>query len=383
LPKRRVPLARPEVDLRVLERIEEVLESGQLVQGPIVKEFEKSFSEFNGVRASIAVNSGTAALQVALAALGLKPGEEVITTPFTFIATSNSVISLGGIPIFVDVNPKTYNLDPEKLEGAITNKTRGIVPVHLFGLPCEMDEIMEIARRHDLFVLEDAAQAIGAKYREKMVGRYGNAATYSFYATKNITTGEGGMIVTNDPEVEERARQIRDQGQDGKYNHVLLGFNSRMTEITAAIGLDQLESIEELNSRRRGNADFLNATLSEISGISHPYVPDDVEHVYHLYASKIDASTLGCNREKALRVLNREGIEAQPVYPLPIYKQPLYRSLCEADRNPFGTVVDFPSYVDVCCPVAEELVETLLLLPVHPGLSDVDLDAIRFALRKI
>ncbi|MBL7118719.1 DegT/DnrJ/EryC1/StrS family aminotransferase [Candidatus Bathyarchaeota archaeon] len=381
--KRRVPLARPKIDLRVLERIEEILESGQLVQGTMVKEFEKRFSEFNGVRASIAVNSGTAALQVALAALGLKPGEEVITTPFTFIATSNSVISLGGIPIFVDVNPKTYNLDPEKLEVAITNKTRGIIPVHLFGLPCEMDRIMEIARKHDLFVLEDAAQAIGAKYREKMVGRFGNAATYSFYATKNITTGEGGMIVTNDPEVEERARQIRDQGQDGKYNHVLLGFNSRMTEITAAIGLDQLESIEELNSRRRNNADFLNAILAGIPGFSRPYVPDDVEHVYHLYAAKMDATTLRCDREKALRILNGEGIGARPVYPLPIYKQPLYRSLCEADRNPFGPVVDFPSYVDVRCPLTEELVETLLLLPVHPGLSDDDLDAIRLALRKI
>ena len=203
--KRKVSLAKPEINPRVLEEIRGILASGRLAQGPRVKEFEKMFSKFNGVKESIAVNSGTAALQVSLAALGLKPGDEVITTPLTFIATSNSVISLGGIPVFVDVDLKTYNLDPEKLEDAITDKTRGIIPVHLFGLPCEMEQIIEIARKHDLFVLEDAAQAIGAKYNGKMVGRFGDATTYSFYATKNITTGEGGMIVTDAPQVAEKA----------------------------------------------------------------------------------------------------------------------------------------------------------------------------------
>jgi len=380
---RRIPLAKPMIDLGVLERIREVLESGCLAQGTLVREFEERFSEFNGVKASVAVNSGTAALQVSLAALGLRPGDEVITTPLTFIATANSILSLGGIPVFVDVDPRTYNIDPGKIEEAITSKTRGIIPVHLFGLPCEMERIMEIARRHGLFVLEDAAQAVGAKYHGEMVGRFGDAAVYSFYATKNLTTGEGGMIVTDDPEVAERAREIRDQGQDEKYHHVILGYNFRMTEITAAIGLEQLQIIDSLNSRRRSNASFLNSLLSEKNGITPPYVPNGVEHVYHLYAAKIDAEALGCDREKALLILNREGIEAQPVYPLPIYKQPLYRNLNDASRNPLGAIIAFPSYSDVKCPVTEELVETLLLLPVHPALSKGDLATIRFALEKI
>lgn len=381
--KRKVPLAKPEIDFNVLEKIQEVLASGRLAQGARVKEFEEDFSKFNGVKESIAVNSGTAALQVSLAALGLKPGDEIITTPFTFIATSNSVISLGGIPVFVDVDPRTYNLDPEQLEDAITEKTRGIIPVHLFGLPCDMVKIIEIAGKHDLFILEDAAQAIGATYDGRMVGRFGDAAIYSFYATKNITTGEGGMIVTNDSEVAERARQIRDQGQDEKYHHVLLGFNFRMTEIAAAIGLEQLKVVDKLNSRRRSNARFLDSILTDTTGIIPPYVPDNVKHVYHLYAAKINAKTLECNREKILLILNQEGIEARPVYPFPIYKQPLYRSLNDVSRNPLGAIIDYPSYSSINCPVTEELVESLLLLPVHSSLSSDDLDAIQSALKKI
>jgi perosamine synthetase len=383
LEKRKISLAKPEIDLEILKEIREILASGRLAQGARVREFEKMFSKFNGVKESIAVNSGTAALQVSLAALGLKPGDEIITTPLTFIATSNSVISLGGIPIFVDVDPKTYNLDPEKLEDAITDKTRGIIPVHLFGLPCEMKRIIEIARKNDLFVLEDAAQAIGAKYNGKMVGRFGNAATYSFYATKNITTGEGGMIVTDDPQVAEKARQIRDQGQDRKYHHVLLGFNSRMTEISAAIGKEQLKIINELNSKRRKNALFLNSILAEKNGINPPYVPENVEHVYHLYAPKIEPETLGFNRERVLSTLNQAGIEAQPIYPLPSYKQPLYHDLNDVNRNPLGEIINFPSYSKVDCPVTEELVETLFLLPVHPSLSKRDLGAIRLTLKNI
>ncbi len=381
--KRRVPLAKPEIDSKVLEKIREVLASGRLAQGARVTEFEKDFSKFNGVKESIAVNSGTAALQVSLAALGLKPGDEVITTPLTFIATSNSVISLGGVPVFVDVDPKTYNLNPERLEEAITDKTRGIIPVHLFGLPCEMEKIIEISRKHDLFVLEDAAQAIGAKYNGKLVGRFGDTAIYSFYATKNITTGEGGMIVTDDSQIAEKARQIRDQGQDSKYHHVLLGFNSRMTEISAVIGKEQLKIINELNSKRRKNALLLDSILAEKNGISPPYVPENVEHVYHLYAPKIEPEILGFKRERVLSTLNQAMVEAQPVYPLPIYKQPLYLDLNDVNRNPLGAIVDFPSYSEVSCPVTEELVETLFLLPVHPGLSKQDLDTIRLALENI
>jgi len=383
LRKRKVPLFKPEVDLGVLKRIERVFESGRLVQGPVVCEFEKRFSEFNEVKNSVAVNSGTAALQVSLAALGLRPGQEVITTPLTFIATANSILSLGGIPIFADVDPRTYNIDPERVENAITSRTRGIIPVHLFGLPCEMDMIMEVARRHDLFVLEDAAQAIGAKYHGKMVGRFGDATAYSFYATKNLTTGEGGMIVTNNPEIAEMARLIRDQGQKEKYHHPILGFNFRMTEITASIGLEQLEIIGGLNSKRRSNARFLDSILSGKPGIIPPYVPEGVEHVYHIYAAKIDEMKLECNREKILSILNREGIEAQSAYPLPIYKQPLYRNLKDPDRNLLGGIIDFPSYADVSCPITEELMKTLFLLPVRPGLTEDDLDAIQLALGKI
>jgi len=381
--KRKIPIAKPMIDIGVLERIRGVLESGQLIQGPLVREFEESFSDFNGVREAVAVNSGTAALQVSLAALGLKAGDEVITTPLTFAATSNSVLSLGGIPVFVDVDPETYNMDADRLEEAITEKTRGIIPVHLFGLPCEMDKILEIAERHDLFVLEDAAQAIGAKYHGKLVGSFGGAAIYSFYATKNLTTGEGGMIVTDDSAVAERARQIRDQGQDGKYHHVILGYNFRMTEIAAAIGLDQLEIIDELNEVRRGNASYLGSVLDQIEGIDPPFVPEESRHVYHLYAAKLDPPSLGCSRDEALTILNRMGIDARPPYPLPLYKQPLYLDLDNPDRNPLAPLFSQISYLDTSCPVSELLAKTLMLLPVHPNLSEDDLTTIKQGLETI
>lgn len=191
------------------------------------------------------------------------------------------------------------------------------------------------------------------------------------------------MIVTNNPEIAEMARLIRDQGQKEKYHHPILGFNFRMTEITASIGLEQLEIIGELNSKRRSNARFLDSILAGKTGITPPYVPEGVEHVYHIYAAKIDSRKLGCDRERVLSVLNQGGIEAQPAYPLPIYKQPLYRNLKDADRNPLGCVIDFPSYADVSCPITEELVETLLILPVHPSLTDDDLGTIQLALKKI
>lgn len=350
-----IPIAKPMIGKDEIRRVVEVLRSGMIAQGNMVKEFEDRFSEYLGVKNSVAVFNGTIALDVALKACGIGRGDEVITTPFTFIATANAILYQGARPVFADIDEKTYNINPDDVLEKISPKTKAILGVHLFGHPFDVDVILEICEDHNLILIEDSAQAHGAEYKGRKVGTFG-IGCFSFYATKNMTTGEGGMITTNDDEIAKLCRLIRNHGEDGKYNHITLGYNYRMTNIQAAIGLAQLKKLDNFNERRRRNASYLNKHL-KVEGLIKPYEAKHVKHVYHQYVVRI-TEDFPMSRREFMEYLRKHGIGCAIHYPMPIYKQPLYRSLGLDDQT---------------CPIAEEVSSQVLSLPVHPALSDDDL----------
>jgi dTDP-4-amino-4,6-dideoxygalactose transaminase len=328
-----------------------VLESGMLAQSKRVAEFEARFAELCGVNHAVAVASGTAALWLALLAHEIGPGDEVITTPFSFIASSNCALFVGARPVFVDVDPDMLLIDASAIEARITQRTRAILPVHLYGQPCDMAAIMEIAGRHGLTVIEDACQAHGAAFDGQWVGSFGTGC-FSFYATKNMTTGEGGIITTNDDSLAERLRLLRNHGQSQRYRHESLGYHFRTTEIQAAIGLAQLEKLRAWNEQRVANARYLSERLK---GVRVPSVAPNRRHVFHQYTVRVSG-----DRQALREHLSEHSIGTAIHYPYPIHHQPLYRSL---------------GYDDVL-PEAEAASREVLSLPVHPALSQSDLDRI-------
>jgi dTDP-4-amino-4,6-dideoxygalactose transaminase len=348
-----ISIAKPIIGEEEEKAILEVIASGQLVQGPKVREFEARFAELCGVEHAVATSSGTTALHIAMLAHQIGPSDEVLTSPFSFIASANCVLYVGARPIFVDIEPDFFTIDPAKIEERITKNTKAIIPVHLYGQSCDMDAIVTIAQKHDLAIIEDACQAHGATYKGRSVGSFGTAC-YSLYATKNITTIEGGMIVTNDPQIAERARLIRSHGSPRTYEHVMLGYNMRLTDLLAAIGLTQLKKLNGWNAVRQANAAYLTKNLSKIKGVVTPKVRDGAEHVFHQYTIRIH------DRDNAAQKLKEKGVGVGIHYPTPIHKQPLYQQL---------------GYSDVL-PVAETASREVLSLPVHPSLTKDDLDSI-------
>ncbi len=347
-----IPIAKPFIGDEEIKEVEAVLRSGFIAQGPKVAEFEEKFADYIGTRHAIATSSGTTALHVALLCAGIGKGDEVITTPFSFAATANSVLYTGAKPVFVDIDPKTYNINPEKIEEAITDKTKAIMPVHLYGQPADMDSICKIAEDHGLKVIEDAAQAHGAIYHGKKVGSIGDMACFSFYPTKNITTGEGGIITTDDDAFDKDARAIRAHGESERYEHVTLGYNFRMTDIAAAIGVVQIGRLEEFNEKRIENAEYLTEHINTIEGIEAPYVAENVRHVFHQYTIRVKNG----KRDELKEFLNNEGIGTGIHYPRAIYKQKLYEDL--------GYTAE--------CPEAEKAAAEVLSIPVNPTLSAED-----------
>ncbi|WP_455241168.1 DegT/DnrJ/EryC1/StrS family aminotransferase [Methanothermobacter tenebrarum] len=349
-----IPIASPIIEDDEIREVVKVLRSGFLAQGPKVEEFEKAFADYTNSEYAVATSSGTTALHVALSAAGVGKGDEVITTPFSFAATANAALYVGARPVFVDIDPLTYNIDPERIEDAITEDTKAIIVVHLYGQPAEMNHIIDIGEDHGLIVIEDAAQAHGALYHKKKVGSLGDIGCFSFYPTKNITTGEGGMITTDDEDIAHLARMIRSHGESERYEHVILGYNFRMTDIAAAIGIVQLKKLDKFNSKRIENAKYLTENLKDFEHITTPYVMDDVKHVFHQYTVRVE------NRKKWIEHFKREGIGTGVYYPKPIYRQPLYEDLG----------------LGVSCPEAEKASGEVLSLPVHPSLGVEELDRI-------
>lgn len=348
-----IPISKPLIDSAEREAVLEVLESGMLVQGPKVARLEERFAETCRTRYAVATSSGTAALHVALLAHGIGPGDQVITSPFTFIASASSILFTGAHPVFVDIDEQTFNLDPDLLELAITARTRAILPVHLYGHPCDMDAILDVADRHGLVVIEDAAQAIGASHRGKPVGGFGTGC-FSLYATKNVMAGEGGVITTDDKEIAERCRLIRNHGMKRRYYHDRLGYNLRMTDLHAAIALAQLGKLDEFVARRRANAAYLS---SHITSVVTPQVREGCSHAWHQYTVRVDG---GRDRDGALRELHAAGVGAAIYYPVPLHHQDFIRDLVGPLR----------------LPAAERAASQVLSLPVHPGLGPQDLDKI-------
>jgi len=352
-----VLLAKPLIGEEEIKFVGDVLRSGMLAQGKVVEQFERAFSEYIGVTHAVAVSNGTVALDVALKALGIGEGDEVITTPFTFISTANSVLYQGAKPVFADIDDRTFNINPEDILNKITHRTKAILGVHLFGHPFDVKVIQEICEDYNLLLIEDCAQAHGAEYEGKKVGSFG-IGCFSFYPTKNMTTGEGGMITTHNSEIARLCELLRNHGETEKYYHAILGYNYRMTNIQAAIGLVQLKKLDEFNEKRIANAEYLNRHL-KVEGLITPYKKKNVKHVYHQYVIKIEEE-FPMSRDGLMRYLQNKGIGCAIHYPVPIFKQPLYRKLGYRDEN-------------VNCPVASDVTNKVLSLPVHPALTKDEL----------
>ncbi|HSH05937.1 MAG TPA: DegT/DnrJ/EryC1/StrS family aminotransferase [Anaerolineae bacterium] len=348
-----ISIAQPLIGQEEKEAVMAVLDSGMLAQGPQVKAFEDAFATFCNVSHAVATSSGTTALHVALLAHGIGPGDEVITSPFTFIASANSILYTGAKPVFVDIEPDTFNIDPAKIEAAITPNTKAIMPVHLFGLSCNMDALQAICDKHNLVLLEDTAQSHGATYKGKPVGSFGTGA-FSLYPTKNMTSGEGGLITTNDEAIAENSRVIRQHGMRRRYYHDELGFNFRMTDIHAAIGLAQLGKLEAFNEKRRANAQFLTTHLE---GVTTPFVPDGHTHVYHQYTIRVTDG----RRDDLITHLRNNDIGCGVYYPVPIHQQTYYTQELGYNQS---------------LPITEQAALEVLSLPVHPALSPDDLEQI-------
>jgi dTDP-4-amino-4,6-dideoxygalactose transaminase len=330
--------------------IQEVLESCSFAGGPFVEHFENDFAAFCRCEYAIGVGSGTEALWLALLGQGIGPGDEVITVPNTFIATAEAISFCGAKPVFIDIDEQTYTMEPNQIEPAITPRTKAIIPVHLFGHMAEMDPIMDIARRNDLYVIEDACQAHGAQYKGRLAGSIGDVGCFSFYPSKNLGAfGEAGAIVTNDGQLNEKIKMLRDHGQYKKYHHTIIGWNARMDGLQGAILRVKLEYLRGWNERRRRNAQFYGELLRDIDGIILPKEVDHVKHVYHIYAICIE------NRDDLIGTLREKNIYCGIHYPLPLHLQGAYHS--------FGMQAG-------SLPVAEKCAEKLVSLPMFPELTE-------------
>jgi perosamine synthetase len=353
-----IPAARPLIGDEERRAVDAVLRSGMIAQGPEVEAFEKEFGELVDGRHCVAVNSGTSALHLGLLAAGVGAGDEVIVPSFSFAATANAVRLAGAEPVFVDIAAADFNVDPDAVAAAVTDRTAAIMPVHLYGHPAPMGTLTAIADRHGLTVVEDAAQAHGAALDGRPVGSFGRVAAFSFYPTKNMTTGEGGMIVTDDAEVARQARLLRNQGMEQRYRNEVVGFNTRMTDIAAAIGRVQLTKLPAWTDRRRAVAAGLDAGLGDLQGVTVPPVADGARHVYHQYTIRLAA-----DRDGVQQRLADAGVGSGVYYPTPIHELPS-----------FGLELDLPETARAAAEV--------LSLPVHPSVTDDEVDTIVAAVQQ-
>ena len=352
-----ITIAQPLIGEEEKQAVMEVLNSGQLAQGPKVQQFEEEFAAWAGSKYAVAVSSGTAALHLALLAHGIGRGDHVITSSFSFMASASTVALTGAQPHFADIEADYFTIDPEQILRQYTPHVRAIVPVHLFGQACDMEAISEIADRYGLIIIEDACQAHGAKINGRQIGSFGTAC-FSFYPTKNMTTGEGGMVITNDATIADHVRLLRNHGMRQRYLHEMVGYNLRMMDLQAAIGLVQLRKIDQWNRQRQANAMYLTERLQSIPNVITPKIRPGAEHVFHQYTVRVP------NRNEVARELQDNGIGTGIYYPLPIHRQ-----------QPFADHAYY-SYL----PTTEASAAEVLSLPIHPLLTTQQLDTIVDAL---
>ena len=375
-----LPFNQPDIGEEEIDEVVKTLRSGWITTGPRTKEFERRFAAYVNSRHAIAVNSCTGGLHVALAAAGIGPGDEVVVPTMTFCATANVVVHLGATPIIVDVEPDTLNIDPQCLDAAITRRTKAVIPVHLYGHPCEMDRINDITEAHDVLVIEDAAHAVAAEWRGRRIGSFSLATAFSFYATKNLTTAEGGMITTDDDDYAERMRILslhgisrdawkRYSAEGSWYYEVSVpGFKYNLTDLQAALGLHQLSRLEDMTCRRAKLAGQYRAGLSGLPEVELPIVRPGIRHAWHLYPIRLRPELLTIDRARFIEQLKSEGIGTS-VHFIPLHRHPYYR-----DRFHFQPS-DFP--------VADAAYERLISLPLYPRMTDSDVSDAIEAVRRV
>jgi len=360
--KTRIPLAKPVFDKEMEKAAVSALWNEHFVLGESVYKFEEEFAEYCGVDFAVSTSSGTDALQIALTALGITRGQYVATSPASFVASSNVILHVGATPIFADIDLETYTIDPEQIRQAVERKTKAVIPVHLYGYPADMDSINEIADKHGLYVIEDACQAHGAFYKGRKVGSLGDVACFSFYPSKNMTVaGDGGMLVTNDEKVADKAAKLRDCGRKSKYTHDLIGYTARLNTVNAAIGRVQLRHLDEWNEKRRRNAQVYDRLLSDLDEIILPPKGDDqTRPVYHLYVIRTR------HRDDLKESLESDGIQCGIHYVLPIHLQPIYKQMFGFEKGAY--------------PRSEKLCRTCLSIPMFP---DLTLSEVKFISDKV
>ncbi|MEC2029432.1 DegT/DnrJ/EryC1/StrS family aminotransferase [Bacillus subtilis] len=376
-----LPYSLPLIGKEEIQEVTETLESGWLSKGPKVQQFEKEFAAFVGAKHAVAVNSCTAALFLALKAKGIGPGDEVITSPLTFSSTANTIIHTGATPVFADIDENTLNIDPVKLEAAVTPRTKAVVPVHFGGQSCDMDAILAVAQNHGLFVLEDAAHAVYTTYKQRMIGSIGDATAFSFYATKNLATGEGGMLTTDDEELADKIRVLSLHGMskaawnryssNGSWYYEVEspGYKMNMFDLQAALGLHQLKRLDDMQKRREEIAGRYQTAFQQIPGLITPFVHDDDRHAWHLYVLQVDEKKAGVTRSEMITALKDEYNIGTSVHFIPVHIHPYY-------QKQFG-------YKEADFPNAMNYYKRTLSLPLYPSMSDDDVDDVIEAVRDI
>ncbi len=363
-------LVQPQIDENEIDAVKKVLNSGMLVEGQVARQLELEFARYVNVRHAITAASGTAALHLVWEALGLPVGAEVITSAFTFIASANSIAMVGGIPIFADIDPETYNLDPESVRKHITERTKAIMPVHIFGLPADMKAFRELADEHNLLLIEDAAQAHGGRMNGQHVGTFGVAGCFSFYATKNMISGEGGIITTDDDELAEKIRSVKNhgRGREGGYHHYRVGYNYRTTDMAAAIALAQLHKLPAMVKQRQANFRVIRDMLEPYDDfIRFQIIPNGYEHGSYICAPVLENEKIQVS--DVITELKKKGIASRTIYSIPVYRQPAYQNI---PLWRWARCVKYPDYSKVLLPNTERIARTHFELPIHPGITEED-----------
>ncbi|RLA94464.1 MAG: polysaccharide biosynthesis protein [Deltaproteobacteria bacterium] len=365
-----IPLARPDVSEKEVEAVVKVLRTPYLSLGPKLAEFERRLAEYAGVKYAVAVNSGTSALHLIIKSLGIGEGDEVITTPFSFIASANCILYERATPVFVDIDPYTWNINTELIEEKITEKTKAILAVDIFGHPADWDRLQQIAEKYGLKLVEDAAEALGAEYKGKKAGSFGDAAAFAFYPNKQITTGEGGAVLTDDEAIATLCRSLRNQGRregGGWLEHERLGYNYRISDINCALGIAQLERLEELLKKREKVAKLYNERLKGMDEITLPHLSREVKKSWFVYVVKLCDKFTKTDRDEILQNLRERGIECGNYFG-PIHLQPFYRNIFSYKEGDF--------------PVTEKVAKRTIALPFHGGLTEEEIEYVCEALKK-